>query len=82
MQKSKTGSKLQEHQGEKTHSEDVGKLQAHRDMRDVDISDSNMLTDEVNVNFDMLCVLMLEGVDRKVDRVDRKADGAGVIAVD
>lgn len=48
----------------------------------MDISDSNMLTDEVNVNFNMLCVLMLEGVDRKVDKVDRKVDGAGVIAVD
>jgi hypothetical protein len=40
-----------------------------------DIPDSNTLMDEVEVDLDMFCALMLGGVDGEVD-------GADVVAVD
>lgn len=41
----------------------------------VDVSDSNMLMDEVKINLNMLCMLVLGEVDEEVD-------GADVVAID
>lgn len=44
-------------------------------MKHSNLSYGDFLTDEVNVDFDMLCALVLHMIMRKVN-------GAGVIAVD
>jgi hypothetical protein len=44
-------------------------------VQDADITDGNAFPDEVEVNLDMLCALVLNGVGGKVD-------GADVVAVD
>jgi hypothetical protein len=44
---------------------------------DVDVSDINMLTDEVEVDLNILHALMLDGVDREVDGVDVAAVDQG-----
>jgi hypothetical protein len=55
--------------------EDVGELGGRRDVEDANISDDDMLADEVDVNFNMLGALMLDGFGGEVDRTD-------VIAID
>jgi hypothetical protein len=55
--------------------EDVGELGGRRDVEDANISDDDMLVDEVDVNFNMLGALMLDGFGGEVDRTD-------VIAID
>jgi hypothetical protein len=55
--------------------EDVGELGGPRDVEDANISDDDMLADEVEVNFNMLGALMLDGFGGEVDRTD-------VIAID
>lgn len=69
-----TGAKLREHLGGKTIGEDVGKLRARRDV-DPDIPDDNTVTDDVEVDLNVLGALML-------DRVDIEVDGADVVVVD
>jgi hypothetical protein len=44
-------------------------------VQNADITDGNAFPDEVEVNLDMLCTLMLNGVGGEVD-------GADVVAVD
>jgi hypothetical protein len=44
-------------------------------VQDADITDGNMFADEVKVDLDMLCTLMLNGVGGEVD-------GADVVTVD
>lgn len=39
-------------------------------MKDVDISNGDTLADEVEININMLCVLMLDEVGGEVDRAD------------
>jgi hypothetical protein len=70
-----TGSKLIKHRGGETLREDVGELRCRQDMEDVDLTDDNLLSDEMKINLHMLRVLMLNGVDGEVH-------GADVVAVD
>jgi hypothetical protein len=70
-----TGPKLLKHYRRKPLGEDVGELRGGRNVKDTNISNGDMLADEVEVNLDMLCALMLNGVGGKVD-------SANVIAVD
>jgi hypothetical protein len=69
-----TGSKLIKHQGE-TLREDVSELRCCRDMEDADLTDGNLLSDEMKINLHMLRALMLNGVGGEVH-------SANVVAVD
>jgi hypothetical protein len=65
-----TGSKQREQQGGESLGEDASELGSHQDVEDTNVSASNMLTDEVEINLNMLCALMLDEVDREVDSAD------------
>ena len=67
-----TGPKLIKHRGGETLREDVGELRCRRDMEDADLTDGNLLSDEMKINLHMLRALMLNGV----------GGGADVVAVD
>jgi hypothetical protein len=54
---------------------DVDELGGRRDMEDANISNGNTVTDEVEINLNMLDALMLDGVGGEVDRAD-------IVAVD
>jgi hypothetical protein len=68
------GPKLIKHRGE-TLREDVGELRCHRDMEDMDLTDGNLLSDEIKINLNMLRALMLNGVGGEVHDAD-------VVAID
>lgn len=70
-----SGSKLREHRGWKILSEDACKLCTRQNVMNTDIPDNNALTDEVKIDLNMLCVLVL-------NRVDREVGGIDVVAVD
>jgi hypothetical protein len=70
-----TGPKLIKHRGGETLREDVGELRCRRDMEDTDLTDGNLLSDEMKINLRMLHALMLNGVGGEVH-------GADVVAVD
>jgi hypothetical protein len=55
--------------------DDVGKLRSNRYMKNSHITDGDTLADEVKVDLDMLCALVLDWVGGEVY-------GADVIAVD
>lgn len=59
----------------RTHGEYVSILRGRHDASDTNFTDSDALADEVKVDLDMLCTLVL-------DRVDREIDGADVVVVD
>jgi hypothetical protein len=44
-------------------------------MQDTDITDDNTFSDEVEIDLDMLCTLMLNGVGGEVD-------GADIVTID
>jgi hypothetical protein len=69
-----TGPKLIKHRGE-TLCEDVGELRCRQNMKDTDLSDGNLLSDEMKINLHMLRALMLNGVGGEVH-------GADVVTVD
>jgi hypothetical protein len=62
--------KLIKHQGGKTIREDVSELWYYWDMEDADLTDGNLLSDEIKINLHMLRALMLNGVDGEVHDVD------------
>jgi hypothetical protein len=70
-----TGPKLIKHRGGETLREDVGELRCRRYMEDADLTDDNLLSNEMNINLHMLRALMLNGVGGEVH-------GADVVAVD
>jgi hypothetical protein len=70
-----TGSKLLKHRGRETLREHVGELRCRQDMEDADLTDGDLLSDEVKINLHMLDVLMLNGVVGEVH-------GTYVVAVD
>jgi hypothetical protein len=70
-----TRSKLIKHRGGETLREDVGELRCRRDMEDVDLTDGNLLSDEMKINLHLLSALMLNGVGGEVHDAD-------VVAVD
>jgi hypothetical protein len=65
-----TEPKLIKYRGGKTFREDVGELRCHRDMKDVDLTDDNLLSDEMKINRHMLRALMLNGVGGEVHNTD------------
>jgi hypothetical protein len=69
------GRKLLKHQGGETFREDVDELRCRRDMEDADLTDGNLLSDEMKINLHMLRALMLNGVGEEVHDTD-------VVAVD
>jgi hypothetical protein len=70
-----TGLKLIKHRGGETLREDVGELRCRRDMEDADLTDDNLLSNEMKINLHMLRALMLDGVGGEVHDTD-------VVAVD
>jgi hypothetical protein len=70
-----TGSKFQKHRSRQTLRKDVRELGGRRHMQDADITDGNTFPNKVEVDLNMLCTLLLNGVGGEVDDVD-------VIAVD
>jgi hypothetical protein len=70
-----TVSKLIKYRGGETLREDVSKLRCRQDMEDTDLTDDNLLSDKMKINFQMLRALMLNGVSGEVH-------GADVVAVD
>jgi hypothetical protein len=57
-----TGSKLFKHRGWETLREYVGELRCHRDMKDADLTDGDLFSNEVKINLHMLSALVLNGV--------------------
>jgi hypothetical protein len=70
-----TAPKFQKHRNGQTLRENIRELGGHRYVQDADIIDVNAFPDEVEVDLDMLCVLVL-------NRVGGEVDGAEVVAVD
>jgi archaellum component FlaC len=65
-----TGPKFQKHQSEQPLREDACELGGRRYMQDADITDVNAFLDEVEVDLDMLCTLVLNEVRGEVDSAD------------
>jgi hypothetical protein len=65
-----TGAKLREEWRQKTLGEDVGELRSHRDVQNVNFSNDDLITDEVEINLNMLRALMLNEVGCQVDGID------------
>jgi hypothetical protein len=72
-----TVQKLIKHRGGETLHQDVGELRCRQDMEGADLTDDNLLSDEMKINHHMLhaLVLMLNGVGEDVH-------GANVVTVD
>jgi hypothetical protein len=70
-----TGSKLQKQRSRHTLREDARELGWHRYVQDVDITDGHAFPHKMEVDLNMLCVLVLNGVGGEVD-------GADVVVVD
>jgi hypothetical protein len=65
-----TGPKLIKHRGGETLREDVGELQCRWDMEDADLTDGNLLSDEMKINLRMLRALILNGVGGEIHNAD------------
>jgi hypothetical protein len=65
-----TGPKLIKHRGGETLREDVGELQCRWDMEDADLTDGNLLLDEMKINLHMLRALILNGVGGEIHNAD------------
>jgi hypothetical protein len=63
------GLKFQKHRSGQTLREYVCKLESCWYVQDADITDGNVFPDEVEVDLDILCTLMLNGVGREVDDI-------------
>jgi hypothetical protein len=70
-----TGPKLDENYGRKPLGEDVDEMRSGRDTENASNTDSDTLTDEVEVVLHVLRALMLHGIGGDVDHVD-------VVAID
>ena len=67
--------KIDEHRGRKSLGEDIGELRRRRYVKDPDVSNGNPLTDEVEVDLNMLRALVL-------NRVDRQIHGTHIVTID
>jgi hypothetical protein len=70
-----TASKLQEQRSRQTLREDVHELRCRRHVQGTDITDGHMFPHKVEVDLDIFCALVLNGVGGEVD-------GGDIIAVD
>ena len=61
---------IQEHYGRKTLREDVSKLESGGDVQDTHITEGDALSDEVEINLDMLRTLMLNRVRGEINHTD------------
>ena len=61
---------LQEHCGRETLCEDVSKLESGGDVQDTHITEGDALSDEVEINLDMLRTLMLNRVRGEINHTD------------
>ena len=66
----KTGANLKEDRSGQPLSEYVRKLRRRWDMKNTNITNDNVLVDEVEINLDMLRALMLNRVSGQVDNTD------------
>jgi hypothetical protein len=64
------GPKFQKNQSGQTLRKDVYELGGRRYVQDASITDGNVFPDEVKVDLDMLCMLVLNGVGGEVDNDD------------
>ena len=65
-----TGPKLREDRRRQAFGEDVGELGHRQDMQDANSSKGYSFSDEVKINLNVLCTLMLNEVGRHVDVTD------------
>jgi hypothetical protein len=56
-----------EHRGSQPLSEDVGELRSHRDMKYMNVPDSNALTDKVKIDLNIHGALVLNEVGGEID---------------
>ena len=61
---------IQEHYGRKTLREDVSKLESGGDVQNTHITEGDALSDEVEINLDMLRTLMLNWVRGEINHTD------------
>ena len=59
-----------EHYGRKTLREDVSKLESGGDVQNMYITEGDALSDEVEINLDMLHTLMLNRVRGEINRTN------------
>ena len=69
------GPKIRKQLYGETLGHDVGELVYRGDMENANLSQSNLLADEVDVDLDMLGTTMMDGVGSHIDT-------AGIVAVD
>jgi hypothetical protein len=65
-----TRAKLREEWRRRTLGEDVGELRSRWDMQNANFPNGGLVTDEVEINLDMLHALTLNRVGRQVDNTD------------
>jgi hypothetical protein len=65
-----SGAKLREEWRRHALGEDIDELRSHRDVQNVKFPNSDLVTNEVVINIDMLRALMLNQVRRQVDGTD------------
>jgi hypothetical protein len=61
---------FQKHRSGQTLHEAIREQGGHRDVQDSDIIDGNAFPNEVEIDLDMLCTLVLNGVGGEVDDTD------------
>jgi hypothetical protein len=65
-----TGPKLQKQRSRHTLCEDARELGCHRYVQDADITDGHAFPHKMEVDLNMLCALVLNGVGGEVDGID------------
>jgi hypothetical protein len=70
-----TRAKLEEEWRRQAPDEDVGELRSRWDVQNANFSNDDLVTDEVEIDLNMLHALMLNGVERQVD-------GTDIVAID
>jgi hypothetical protein len=74
-----TGVKLGEEGSRQVLSEDIGELRSHEHLHTANIPNVDLVMDEVEINIDMICVLMLNRVGCQVDCTDIVAIDKSVV---
>jgi hypothetical protein len=70
-----SGSELRKHYGGEALRENISELCRHREVKDADYTNGVLFTNEMEVDLQMLCALMLNGFGGEVD-------GADIVTVD
>jgi hypothetical protein len=64
------GPEFREHRGGQSLGENVSELGGRRSVEDTNVSDSDALVDKVEINLNILCALVLDGVGGEIDHID------------